>query len=689
MNCGCTATYVGPPLTETCGGGSFIIFMGLLDSFLSRQCDITEVCSRVVPKIVPDTEYDFIVIGSGSGGAVAAGRLAEVSGWKVLLIEAGGDEPPGSQVPAMVSNYFGHPQMDWNYKTEPEPVACQGFPDRKCSWPRGKVLGGCSVINGMMYTRGTPKDFEKWEAAGNPGWSYQDVLPIFKRSEDNLDIGTLVDAEYHGRKGPWTTSRFRHQPEMAHDILKAAEEIGYNVSDDLNGKQYIGFSIAQSNSRNGVRLSTARAFLRPHRNNSNFHVMLNSTATKIVIGGIGKNKKALAVQFLYNGHLYTVNVRKEVVLAAGALNSPQLLLLSGIGPKDELDKVGIQQLHDLPGVGKNLQNHVAFYMEFKLQKVPAISDLDWPTALQYILDKKGPMSSTGLSQVTARINSPHADSSGTDPDLQIFFAGYSANCAATGNVGDPEDPENPDARKSFTFSPVTLHPKSKGYVGLHSNNPLTPPKMVANYLIEIDDAKVLLAGIRVIQRLANSTVMREKYGMTIDYEEYGDCASKHGYDTDEFWLCAVRYYTGPENHQACSCKMGPLSDPNAVVDNKLRLHGIDNLRIMDASVMPVLVSGNTQATIIMIADRGVDFIKERWLNTKNKHELVAKLRKPAIMAPPLRKNRQPGFESNPGLNHPQENQGSSQPTYNYHYGNYQYLHPNQEPRHLDYHYSHY
>nr|CAH7768391.1 unnamed protein product [Callosobruchus chinensis] len=243
--------------------GSFILFMSLLDTFLRNRCDISEICGRINPRTTPDAEYDFVVIGGGSGGATAAGRLAEVRNWKVLLIEAGGDEPPGSQVPSMVVSFHGDPNMDWDYKTEPEPVACQGYPEKRCTWPRGKVLGGCSVINGILVKQ------------------------------------------------------------------------------------------------------------------------------------TGNQKVVQGVEFLYKGRPYTVKVRKEVVLAAGAINSPQILLLSGIGPKDELDKVGIKQVHDLPGVGKNLRNHVAFYMTFDLKKLKDYSDLDWANALNYILNKRGPMSSTG------------------------------------------------------------------------------------------------------------------------------------------------------------------------------------------------------------------------------------------------------------------------------------------------------
>lgn len=249
MDCGCSVPYIGPSLAETCGGGAFVIFMSLLDTFIRNKCDLSEICQRVTPKMQPDEEYDFVVIGAGSGGSVVGGRLSEMTQWKVLVLEAGGDEPPGSQVPAMVTNFFDDPYMDWNYKTEPEPVACQGFPEKRCIWHRGKVLGGCSVINGMMYMRGQPKDYDNWASAGNTGWSYKDVLPDFLKSEDNLEIGSLVDGKYHRSGGPMTVSRFNHQPELAEDILAAARELGYPVEDDLNGEKFTGFSIAQATVR--------------------------------------------------------------------------------------------------------------------------------------------------------------------------------------------------------------------------------------------------------------------------------------------------------------------------------------------------------------------------------------------------------------------------------------------------------
>lgn len=511
----------------------------------------------------------------------------------------------------MAYNFLGNPAMDWGYKTDSEESACQGYPNHRCDFPRGKVLGGCSVLNGMMYIRGVPKDYDDWEAAGNPGWGYEDVLPYFLRSENNTEIGTIVDAKYHAKGGPMTINRFPDQPTMTFDILKAAEEINFTVSEDLNGEKLEGFSIAQSNTKEGVRLSSARTFLRPKRNKSNIHVMVNSTATRIIIND---EKKVTGVEFLYKKVKYIVNVRKEVIVSGGAINSPQILLLSGIGPKEELEKVGISVVHDLPGVGKNFHNHVAFYLYYLLTKEKAITDLDWVAVVNYLLYRKGPMSSTGLSQLTARLNTKYADPSGSFPDIQLFFDGFMASCSNTGEAGAYENPENPKQAKLINVSPVVLHPKSRGSITLRSSNPLESPSIRVNYLKEPEDAATLIEGIRIVQKLANSTILKEKYGIELRKDDYGDCEKLQTYDSDAFWECAIRYLTGNENHQAGSCKMGPASDPMAVVDHLLQVHGISGLRVMDSSIMPKVVSGNTHGPIVMIAEKGVQHIRDKYLS---------------------------------------------------------------------------
>ncbi|KAJ3656408.1 hypothetical protein Zmor_015488 [Zophobas morio] len=247
MDCGCSVPYPGPSLASTCYGGSFIFFMSMLDIMTRNTCDLSEICQRIKPKLQPDLEYDFVVIGGGAAGSVVAGRLSEEPDWKVLLIEAGGDEPSGSQVPSMMSNFIGNPYLDWNYKTEPQEKACLGEKERRCTWPRGKVLGGSGVIHGMMYMRGVPKDYDEWEKMGNPGWGYKQVLQYFKKSEGNQQVGTLVDGGLHGTDGPMVTSRFPDHPEMADDMMKAAEQVGYSVVNDLNEGQHSGFTIAQAN----------------------------------------------------------------------------------------------------------------------------------------------------------------------------------------------------------------------------------------------------------------------------------------------------------------------------------------------------------------------------------------------------------------------------------------------------------
>lgn len=251
MSCNCKSPYIGPSLGETCfTGNQFALFMSILNTLVARDCSISELCQRVHPTPSPDEEYDFVVVGGGSGGSVVAGRLSEVTEWKVLLLEAGGDEPPGTQVPSMDYNFLGNPDIDWNYKTEPEPVGCQGREEHRCTWPRGRVLGGSSVIHGMMYMRGLPGDFDAWEKDfGNDGWGYKEVFPEFLESEDNLQIGSLVSEEYHSTGGPMTTTRFSSQPYFAWDVLKAAEEVGYPVVDDLNGGVAVGFTVAQANIR--------------------------------------------------------------------------------------------------------------------------------------------------------------------------------------------------------------------------------------------------------------------------------------------------------------------------------------------------------------------------------------------------------------------------------------------------------
>ncbi|KAI4495575.1 hypothetical protein M0802_008587 [Mischocyttarus mexicanus] len=532
----------------------------------------------------------------GSAGAVVASRLSDIPEWKVLLLEAGPDEPPGADVPSMVAMFLGS-EIDWQYKTTNEKNACLSS-GGSCSWPRGKNLGGTSVHNGMMYTRGHPKDYDNWAALGNSGWSWEEVLPYFMCSENNTEIDRVGD-EYHSSGGLWTIERFPWKPEITRDILNAARERGYPIIEDHNGAEYMGFTVAQMASKDGVRVSSSSAFLRPMRNRRNLHIALNATATKIIV----ENYKAVGVQYFQNGKFRIARASREIIISGGAVNSPQLLLLSGIGPKEHLKAVNVSLVKDLPGVGHNLQNHVSYTVSWTINQ-PNVFDLNWASLLEYIAFHKGPMSSTGMSQITGFASTRYT--APDEPDLQFYFGGYQAACSITGEIGALMGNQG----RSISISPTNIHPRSRGILRLANNNPFEKPLIWGNYLSDPIDAAVLIEGIQIALSFANTSAMA-KYNMSLSNAPLSAC-SQHEFLSNEYWNCAVHQDTGPENHQAGSCKMGPPTDPMAVVDAQLRVYGIKNLRVADTSIMPQVTSGNTGAPAVMIGERAAAFIKSDW-----------------------------------------------------------------------------
>ncbi|XP_074040704.1 glucose dehydrogenase isoform X2 [Leptinotarsa decemlineata] len=600
MSCNCPGTTPGPTLASTCGGAQFMLFMGLLEVFLRSQCDLEDPCGR--PEHTPlFHEYDFIVVGGGSSGAVVASRLSEIPEWRVLLIEAGLDEPTGTQVPSMFLNFIGS-DIDWGYQTEPETQACLGENEQRCYWPRGKVLGGTSVMNGMMYMRGSRKDYDDWAALGNDGWSYNEVLPYFLKSEDNKQMDQM-DKGYHAKGGLLTVAQFPYHPPLSKAILKGAQELGYPVR-DLNGIYHTGFNIAQTTNRNGSRLSTARAFLRPFKNRRNLHILMNATVSKVLIDPT--SKRAYGVEVLNKGRKNMIYSTKEVIVSGGAVNSPQILLLSGVGPREELNKVNVPVIHDLPGVGKNLQNHVAFSINFNINDTNS-APLNWATAMEYLLFRDGLMSGTGISEVTGFVNTKYQDPKDEHPDIQYIFGGFLANCAKTGQVGEKVD----NNTRSVQIIPTVLHPKSRGSLRLRDNKPLSYPLIYGNYFTHPDDVKVMIEGIKIGLKLAETKALR-RYGFQLDRTPVRGCENI-SFGSDRYWECAMKRQTAPENHQAGSCKMGPPSDSLAVVNPSLQVHGVDRLRVIDTSIMPRVTTGNTNAPAIMIAEKGSDMIKARWL----------------------------------------------------------------------------
>lgn len=462
--------------------------------------------------------------------------------------------------------------------------------------------------------RGSKKDFDDWSKLGNNGWSYQDVLPYFLKSEDNLQAD-VMDTGYHGVGGYLTVTQFPYHPPLSHAILQAGVEAGYSIR-DLNGAFHTGFSIAQTTSRNGSRLSSSRAFLRPVKDRPNLHILLNTTVTRVLINAT--NKAAYGVEILRSdGKKEKITAKNEVIVCGGAVNSPQILLLSGVGPKDDLNQVGIPVIHDLPGVGRNLHNHVAFFVNFFINDT-STTPLNWATAMEYLLFRDGLMSGTGLSEVTAMINSKYANPNEDHPDLQFFFGGFLANCARTGQVGertgDGTNTTGPPPQRVVNIIPAVLHPKSRGFIKLKDKNPLTHPLIFARYLTNPADVATLIEGIKIAIKLSETPAL-QKYGFRLDTTPAMGCENLT-FGCDAYWECAIRRNTGPENHQAGSCRMGPPGDPGAVVDPELRIHGIDRLRVIDASIMPSVTSGNTNAPTIMIAEKGSDMIKSRWIGRR-------------------------------------------------------------------------
>nr|XP_012231050.1 PREDICTED: glucose dehydrogenase [FAD, quinone]-like [Linepithema humile] len=599
----CPSPFVyGLSLEDVCSANSTSSFLTLVSTLTAYSFAINDPCRHITPITKPATSYDFIVVGGGAAGSVVAARLSENKDWNVLLVEAGPDEPAGTQVPSNLQLYL-NTDLDWRYKTSNESHACLAN-NGSCSWPRGKNLGGCTSHHGMAYHRGHAKDYQRWMDMGNAGWSWEDVLPYFKMSEDNKEIGR-VSAKDHGTGGPMTVERFPWQPQFAWDVIKAAKQVGLGSTEDMVGEKITGFTVAQTISRNGVRLSASRAYLWPHRNRKNLHVAINATVMKITTQKVNLKLKATGIEVFMNGKKHIVKAKKEVILSAGTINSPQLLLLSGIGPKEQLEKVNIKTVLDLPGVGENLHNHVSYGIDFTSKQTKQ-NLLNMDNVNQYINNQTGPMSSTGLAQLTGILASSYTTPD--DPDIQIFFAGYQAVCDTGGRIADLNTYNN---KETIRITAVNLHSRSRGRITLKSNNATEPPIIWSNDMGHPEDRAIIYQGIQYILKLTKG-ISLWKYRLKMMDNTVPECQKYKKHNkvlTEEYWDCQCQYNTRPENHQAGTCKMGPSDDPMAVVDPGLKVHGIDNLRVADASIMPRVVSGNPVATINMIGERVVKFIK--------------------------------------------------------------------------------
>lgn len=526
-------------------------------------------------------ECDFIIVGAGSAGCVLANRLSENGRHRVLLLEAGpSDDYIWIHIPIGYGKTMFHEVYNWGFYTEPDP----NMHNRKIYWPRGRGLGGSSSINGLIYIRGQPEDYDHWEALGNKGWGWKEVLPYFIRSEHNVRGAS----EYHGGDGPLWSSDIGERHELMEAIIRAANMLGVPRNDDFNGAAQEGAGYYQLFTRKGWRCSTAVAYLHPAGKRANLRVETEARATRVLFEGT----RAVGVQYEQRGRLREARATREVVLSAGALQSPQLLQLSGIGSASLLQPMGIPVVKELPGVGENLQDHLQLRVLYKVTRPITTNDeLRTPfgqikIGLKWLLFRKGPLA-IGINQggLFTRVL-PESRT----PDIQFHFATLSADMAGA----------RPHPWSGCTFSVCQLRPESRGTVTIRSRDPAEPPALRPNYLSAATDRRCAVEAVKFARRLAGTAALAPYIA-----EEYrpGNAAR-----TDEDLLEFAREYGATIFHPSGTCKMG--SDPMAVVDPRLRVHGVAGLRVVDCSIMPTLVSGNTNSPVVMIAEKASDMILE-------------------------------------------------------------------------------
>ncbi|XP_047510839.1 glucose dehydrogenase [FAD, quinone]-like isoform X1 [Pieris napi] len=565
--------------------------------------------------------YDFIVVGAGSAGSVVASRLSEIHNWRVLLLEAGGDETEISDVP-LLAGYLQLSKLDWKYKTEPQGTTCLAMEGGRCNWPRGKVLGGSSVLNYMLYLRGNKKDYDTWESLGNKGWGYKDVLYYFKKSEDNQNP-SLAQTPYHSTGGYLTVSEAPYHTPLVSSFIEAGLEMGY-LNRDINGENQTGFMVAQGTLRRGSRCSTSKAFLRPAKDRLNLHIAKNSFVTKVLIDP--RSKTAFGVEFVRNKMIHRIRARKEVILSGGTINSAQLLLLSGIGPAEELAKHKIPLIQNLK-VGRNLQDHIGLGgLAFTIKKPLSIVEHRLHTVstlMQYAVLGEGPLTIMGGVEGLAFVNTKYVNASDEFPDIEFHFISGSTNSDGGGQIrkihGLTEQFYNAvygpiNNMDVWSIIPMLLRPRSKGFIQLRSANPYDYPYIYPNYLTDELDVKTLIEGVKIAVAVSKTEAFR-RYDSMLNPYPFPACVSIQRY-TDAYWECMIRQYTCTIYHPVGTAKMGPYWDPEAVVDPELKVYGIKNLRVIDGSIMPNVVSGNTNAPIIMIGEKGSDMIKEFWLKRR-------------------------------------------------------------------------
>lgn len=539
--------------------------------------------------------------------------------FQVLLLEAGIEGSIYNDIPVM-NMYFLATEYNWNYKTEKSPRACLGLNNKMCPWPAGKGVGGGTLLNALLYTRGMKRDFDRWAAAGNTGWSYQEVLPYFLKSED-IQIPDLRDSPFHGNKGNLTVG-YSSLSSIGKDLFfKAGVELGLPIV-DYNGQDPIGVSTLQYTIRKGRRVGAAKAFLTPIRSRANFHISQKSRVTRVLIDP--STKKAYGVEFSKGGKLRKVLATKEVILSAGTFMSPFILMHSGVGPEEHLSNLGIRTLQSLR-VGDNLQEHltmgglvflvndtsITMRIGEVMSKLPA-HFMEWYIRGTGVFTVAGP-------EAVGYVKTSLSDKENY-PDMELLYlpiAGLAwdhgtnirAGMAITDEIYNKVYKPIED-KPGWTIWPMPSLLRSRGNIRLYDKDPMNQPKITHNFLTDPYDVAVMMEGIKWAIKFSKTQAF-QKIGSRLHDIPIPGC-EEYDFASDSYWSCVVRTLTNQLHHPCGTCKMGPASDPSAVVDHRLRVRGIDNLRVADASVMPIMPTGHTQAPTFMIGEKVSDLIKEDW-----------------------------------------------------------------------------
>ncbi|KAK4887885.1 hypothetical protein RN001_004156 [Aquatica leii] len=582
-------------------------YVGLIKNETSRafNIELPTSASEYIPSSMEALDcgtFDHIIIGAGAAGAVAANRLSEDSARQILLLEAGGPETNFSDIPAMMSFLQGL-EYNWNYETVPQANACLGLVGNKCKYHSGKGLGGSSLTNGLMYSRGNKQDYDNWSLQGNVDWSYNDVLPFFKKSE-KFPSGNL---KYNGDNGYLNVEVVEPTSPQAKAFFQANEELGYNLI-NYNAIEQIGYGKIYLNIDRGKRHSTSRAFLDPIKHRNNLKVLTHAFVTKILID----QKKAYGVEFIRNGKICKARSKHDIVLSTGAIRSPQILMLSGIGPKSHLEQFQIPVIRDLK-VGSNLLDHpVLTSLEFTTNYTETNTNLEHN--IREFINGGGALKNSFNAQGIAFLETKKNNLTNY-PDIEIIMAPSPLNYEVTAKFFNFEKntynavATNGNAMQNFYLILIGLHPSSVGTLELVSKNWYDYPKIDPKFLSDAEgnDLDTLYKGVQLILKLVNTEAFKT-LDTKLRYIPLPAC-DQFEYLSKEYWYCRIKYFANSGYHYAGTCKMGPDPNLGAVVDSHLRVHGISNLRVADASIMPSLISGHTNAPSIMIGERVADFVK--------------------------------------------------------------------------------